>query len=327
LILAASPVAADGFPWQRYSGYPDAWYGGNEAKQIAAHVLSHQSPLGGWPKNIDTGDKKYDGDPKSQRGTLEGGATIGEMRFLGRHIHISKDQRYRQAIEQGLKYILDAQYPTGGWPLYYPQPKGSSRFITIGDNHMLNIMELLHDVATSDEFTFLKKMDRVAARKAFARGIECIVKSQFVIEDQPTAWCHHHDEKTLEPRPGRRSEPVAISAIDSAGILLMLMSIEIPDPTVIRAIHGGCAWFESAQLAGIRLEQKKSDVQVVVDLDASPLWARLYEIGKNRAIFTTREGAVKYRLADLDAGRRAEMPWYGTWGAVVLNRYEEWRGQ
>jgi len=30
------------------------WYAGDEARRIAANILSFQSELGAWPKNIDT---------------------------------------------------------------------------------------------------------------------------------------------------------------------------------------------------------------------------------------------------------------------------------
>ena len=50
---------------------PDAWFKSDEAKKIAANVLSHQSPLGSWPKNTDTGAKPFAGNPKDLRGTVK----------------------------------------------------------------------------------------------------------------------------------------------------------------------------------------------------------------------------------------------------------------
>ena len=34
--------------------HPDEWYRSDEGKRIAANILSQQSDLGGWPKNVDT---------------------------------------------------------------------------------------------------------------------------------------------------------------------------------------------------------------------------------------------------------------------------------
>jgi PelA/Pel-15E family pectate lyase len=326
-LMTAPCAAADSFPWQRYQEYPDEWYESFEAKRIAANVLSHQSPLGGWPKNIDTGAKKYEGDPKALRGTFEAGTTLGELRFLARMIRVNNDERYRSAFNLGLKYTLDAQYPTGGWPVVFPPTKGYFRFITFNDGHMVNILGFLRDVVEVKDFGFVRKDKRVLARKAFERGIDCIVKCQIVFEDEPSAWCARHDEKTLEPRPGKKFEPVALSANDSAAILLLLMSFDKPDRDLVRAIHTGCAWFQSAQLTGVRVEKTKDDVVATRDQDAPPLWARIYEIGKNRPIFTRRDGTIMPRLADIELERRNEVVWYGTWGEAVLKRYAAWKDQ
>jgi hypothetical protein len=47
-------TSAEHFSWQRYAKEPDRWFESAEARRIAANVLSHQSPLGCWPKNLDT---------------------------------------------------------------------------------------------------------------------------------------------------------------------------------------------------------------------------------------------------------------------------------
>jgi PelA/Pel-15E family pectate lyase len=329
LLLAptAACAAADSFPWQRYLEYPDEWYQSFEAKSIAANVLSHQSPQGGWPKNIDTGAKKYEGDPKALRGSFEGASTLGELRFLARINRATPDERYQKAFNLGLNYTLESQYPTGGWPAVYPQPKGYLRFIAFNDGQMVNILGFLRDVPDGKDFAFVRKDKREMARKAFDRGIECIVKSQITVDDELSVWCARHDEKTLEPRPGRRFEPVALDTSDSAGMLLLLMSLENPDRDLARAIHMGCAWFETAQLTGIRVEKIKGDVVATRDADAPPLWARMYEIGKNRPIFTKRDGSIMPRLADIEQERRNEVAWYGTWGEAVLKRYAAWKDQ
>ena len=327
LCLVAVPRAeADSFPWQRYLEYPTTWFEGFEAKKVAANVLSHQSPGGGWPKNVDTGATKYEGDPKAIRGSLEGGSTIGELRFLGRMFRVTGEERYRPPFELGVKYVVECQYETGGWPLISPSTKGFSRFITFGDGHMTTIMEFLHDVVNARRGSVARKDTRDLAQKAFDKGVACIVKCQIVVDDEPTAWCARHDERTLQPRPGRRFEPVSLNAPVSEQILMLLMKIKNPDMPVIRAIHTGCAWFEAAQLVGIRIEKKDGDVAVIRDLDAmEPFWARYYQIGKHRPIFTKRDGSIMYQLSEIEIERRNEAVWYGTWGQTVLKRYAAWQ--
>ena len=53
----------------------------------------------------------------------------------------------------------------------------------------------------------------------------------------------------------------------------------------------------------------------------------MYEIGKNRPIFTKRDGTIKYKLEEIEEERRVELPWYGAWPETVLKRYESWKDQ
>jgi len=109
--LAAGPAAAKP---GAYLNKPDAWFAGDEARQVAANILSHQSELGGWPKNVDTTAGPFQGDPKTLQPTFDNGATTDELRFLARISVATKDAKYRAAFDRGLDYVLKAQYANGG---------------------------------------------------------------------------------------------------------------------------------------------------------------------------------------------------------------------
>jgi PelA/Pel-15E family pectate lyase len=49
---------------------------------------------------------------------------------------------------------------------------------------------------------------------------------------------------------------------------------------------------------------------VVPDATAPPLWARFYEIGTNRPIFSGRDSVVKYQLSEIEYERRTGYRWY-----------------
>ena len=58
---------------------------------------------------------------------------------------------------------------------------------------------------------------------------------------------------------------------------------------------------------------------------APPIWARFYEIGTNRPIFSGRDGIVRYRLAEIELERRTGYAWYGTYAtALVADEYPAW---
>lgn len=62
------------------------------------------------------------------------------------------------------------------------------------------------------------------------------------------------------------------------------------------------------------------------DPTGAPLWARFYEIGANRPIFSGRDGVVKYSLQEIEAERRADYQCYVTTPANLLARdYPAWR--
>jgi pectate lyase len=328
LLVAMSPAAqAASFPWRTLAEKPDAWYRSDEAARLAENLLSNQSDRGDWPKNIDTSAKPYDGDRKMLQGTFDNGATVGELRFLARAYNATKKDRYRDAFLKGLDHILAAQYPTGGWPQTSPPGKGYARYITFNDNTVVNLLELLRDVSRADGFRFVDDTRREAAARAFRAGIDCILKCQIKVNGVPTVWCAQHDEVTLEPRPARTFELVSLSGSESAGILLLLMSLEDPSPEVVRAIESGVRWFDASKLTGIRQVVVDRDRRIVSDPKAPPLWARFYEIDTNRPFFCGRDGVKKFSMAEIEAERRNGYAWYGEWGSRVASRYARWKAE
>lgn len=332
-VPSSAPAGVEG-PRQ-YLKKADAWFAGDEAKHVADNILSYQSDLGGWPKNIDTTATPFTGDRKELKPTFDNDATTDELRFLARTYRATKDERYRKAFLKGLDYILQAQYPTGGWPQFYPPDNKYHRYITFNDDAMVRLLQFLRETYRSDVYAFVDARRRQAARDAFDRGIACILKCQIKVAGQPTAWCAQHDEKDFRPRPGRAYELVSLSGAESVGIVRLLMSLDDPSPEVVRAVEGAVAWFEAAKLKGIRVDVVKDDKSpkgtnkvVVKDPAAPPMWARFYEIGTNQPIFSDRDGVAKHDLADIGYERRNGYAWLGYWPAHLLEKeYPAWHAR
>src|SRR6185503_18759354 len=93
------------------------------------------------------------------------------------------------------------------------------------------------------------------------------------------------------------------------------------------------AWLEQARLTGIKQVERPDPAQprgydkvIVADPSAPPLWARFYEIGTNRPIFSGRDGVVKYSLAEIEYERRTGYFWIGPWAASLIEReYPKWK--
>lgn len=320
----------------RYLKKSADWFAGEEANRITINILSWQSQLGGWPKNTDTTSQPYTGKSADLKPTFDNGATTDELRFLARRYQTDKNDTYKDAFVKGYDYVLKAQYPTGGWPQFYPPSRQYHRHITFNDDAMVRLMEFLRETYSSDLYAPLLDAKRTkAARDAFERGIQCILKCQIKVNGKLTAWCAQHDEKDYSPRGGRKYELPSISGSESVKIVELLMSLDKPSPEVIQAIDSAAAWFEASKLKGVKIvtvpdanSPKGTDARMMEDPSARPLWARFYEIETNKPIYCDRDGVAKYKLSDIGYERRNGYAWTGSWALRLLDRdYPAWKAK
>ncbi|SDL50941.1 pectinesterase [Catalinimonas alkaloidigena] len=322
---------------------PEAWYGSDEAKQVAENVLLAQKEVGGWAKNkpyhhpLSEGDKAALQEEKGEIGaTFDNGATIQEMRFLAKVYAHLQDPRYKEAFEQGLDYIFASQYDNGGWPQFFPVRTGKSvaysGHITYNDNAMVRILSLLQEIAAGDEAfapLHLSGDQKAHAKKAMDKGVQCILNTQIVVDGKPTVWCAQHDENTLAPAKARAYELPSFSGSESADITLFLMSLKNPSERVVAAVEGAVDWFETHKVEGIKLEREqdadgKRNLIVVKDKKAAPLWGRFYDLETEQPFFCDRDGIKKPALADIGYERRNGYGWYTNNPADVLEHYPAW---
>lgn len=341
-LTAAAVSAQEGsVSWKACLTQSAAWYGGAEAVRIADNVLLYQRDNGGWNKNVDMAVVLSDREKaalraakKDPQSTIDNGATHTQLRYLARVHTATRHPRFREAFLQGVDYLLAAQYDNGGWPQYYPLRPGYYTHITFNDGAMIGVLNLLRDIARREPgFAFVDDARRARAGRAVERGIDCLLKTQVVVNGRRTVWCAQHDAKTLAPAPARAYEKVSLSGSESVGIAQFLMGIEQPEPAVVAAVQGAAAWFRQAAVPGMRYEHRRGpayekghDRILVADPAAPPLWARFYEIGTNRPIFSGRDGIVKYRLTEIEHERRIGYAWYTNAPARLLDAdYPAWR--
>lgn len=320
--------------WADAQSKPDEWYGSAEALRIADNLVLYQRSSGGWPKNIDMAKPLSDSgratllrDQKNTDSTIDNGATYTQLSFLARVITAKHQEVHRESFLKGLDYLLQAQYPNGGWPQFYPDLTGYYKHITYNDDAMIGVMKLLRDVAEAKPaFAFVDETRRGRAASAAEKGIDCILKTQVVVNGKRTVWCAQHDEVTLAPAAARTFEVVSLSGGESVGIVRFLMSIKDPSPVVIEAVDAAVAWFEQSQLKGIKWVENGNDRVVVQDPNSGPIWARFYEIGSNRPIFVGRDSVVKYSVAEIEHERRTGYSWYVDAPATLIQKdYPEWK--
>ena len=332
LLAAGSSPAADSA--RQYLKKGDDWFASADARRVTDNVLSWQADAGGWPKNTSTTAEVFTGDRATLKGTFDNGATIDELRFLARAFQATHNDALKPPFLRAFDHILAAQYPTGGWPQFHPPGKQYHRHITFNDDAMVRLMTFLREGATDPHYAGLVDAERKAkALSAFDRGVACILKCQITVDGKLTAWCAQHDELNYAPRPARAFELVSISGAESVGIVRLLMSLEHPSPEIIRSVDAAVAWFESAKLAGIRIESRNDPQgpggknKVVIKDDSAPVcWARFYEISSNKPLFSDRDSVKKYGLAEISYERRNGYAWYGSWPVALIDReYPAWK--
>jgi len=351
-IQESSPAPKGGSENQIPMRHPAAWYGQPEALRIADVILSFQTPAGGWTKGVNMtanrrapgqqffGDNsivnlsKSDNDLPNDAawhyvGTFDNGATTTQLRFLAKVVNASEGDRatpYRTGFFRGLDYMFASQFPNGGWPQVWPLQGGYSDAITYNDNAMLNVMQLLRDVAKgTGEFAFVPKAKRERAADAIRRGIECILKTQIVVNGRRTVWCQQHDALTLQPTPARNYEMPSQCGSESSKIAEFLMQEPNPGRRIIATVHAAAIWLEKTQLHDVAEKRDGAEgKRLVAAPGAGPIWARYYQIGSDRPIFGDRDRTIHDDMNEISKERRNGYGWFNISPQQALNLYALW---
>jgi PelA/Pel-15E family pectate lyase len=317
----------------------DAFFSTQEAVRIAENVLLYQQITGGWPKNIYMPAELNKAEQKAviaakkdiNESTIDNSATTTEIQYLARTYQATKDNRYKDAVIRGLEYLFKAQYANGGWPQFYPRPKGYYIEITYNDNAMYNVLQLLRKVYEKQApYTFLPDTIVEKAHTAFDKGIDCILKTQVKQNGKLTVWCAQHDHVTLLPIKARAYELPSLSGQESDNLILLLMSIPNPSEEIKNAIEGAVTWFKESAIKGLTEEnftdsKGRKDFRMVPCTDCPPIWARFYDLESNRPFFCDRDGMKVYSISEIGYERRNGYSWYNDDGAKVIREYEKWK--
>jgi PelA/Pel-15E family pectate lyase len=328
--------------WKDVFKQTPAWYQTDEAARIADQIILYQKDNGGWEKNLDMTlmltqkEKSALAAKKSDisETTIDNRTTYTQIQFLGKIITASLAKptppnnfsKYKEAFGEGLDYLLSSQYENGGFPQFYPLKKGYYTHITFNDDAMIGVLKILRDVAKKKEdYLFVEEAKRLKAEKAVEKGTEIVLKTQVEIDGVKTVWAAQYDETTLKPAAARKFEPVSLTAGESVGIVRFLMLDAKPNQRTIDAIESAVKWFRANKIEGIRWERKNGENSVVKDKNASPIWARFYQIETMKPIFIGRDAIIKYDVSEIEAERRNGYAWYVSEPNELLEKdYPKW---
>ncbi len=306
---------------------------------IAENMLLYQRSVGGWPKAV--GEVKVDytkklsgaqkastlKDVNRMDATIDNAATCKEINYLVNAYAKTGNRAYLQSAEKGIRYILKAQYANGGWPQYYPDSSLYRGQITYNDNAMMNVMEIMYNVANRTKGYDVVDPSLVApAAAAVKRGIGCILQTQIKVNGKLTAWNQQYDRHTLQPVMARKFELVGLASSESVAIVAFLMKQPSPSTAIMAAVKAAVEWFNAVKIQGYRFDRLPATKDGVVVADpAATIWARYYEIGTNKPFFSGRDSEKRYSITEIEKERRGGYAWYGTWPQKVLDKqYPAW---
>ena len=317
----------------------DAWYASDEAKQLADAVLSYQTPTGGWSKHLgftksprqpgmQWSSQNEPGQPAHYVATFDNGSTTEEMYFLAKVWHSTKREDCKAGFIKGLKFILAAQFPNGGWPQVYPLEGGYHDDITFNDDAMTHSLELLQGIKNNDPaFAFLNDALREQATESLAAGIRCVLKTQIVQSGRKSGWCSQFDALTLQPSSARKMEPATLGGPESAHILQLLMTATNPAPEIVACIESGLNWLDGVKITGESKTNENGKKFFAPSTTGSEVrWARFYNLTNSHPVFPGRDGIVYETFAAMAAKNKLGYDYYTTQpGSIVNNGQKKWR--
>jgi PelA/Pel-15E family pectate lyase len=306
---------------------------------LAIIVLSYQTPSGGWSKHtgysrgprqpgMQWSSQSEPGQSPHYLATFDNRSTTEQLHFLAGVWQATGRDDCRAGFLKGLQFILQAQYPNGGWPQVYPLEGDYHDAITLNDDAMTHILELLQAICSeAPYFAFLTEADRAAAAVALKSGIDCVIKAQVRQAGQRTAWCAQHDALTLQPTAARAMEPATLSSLESARLLKFLMMVPDPSPELVETIECGLSWLEAVRLNDVRKTKREGKTIYVSDPASTEVyWARFYDLESSQPVFPGRNGVVYPTFEAMAANNRLGYDFCTTIpGSIIKNGQKKWR--
>ncbi len=234
------------------------------AEQVAAALIWGQHPSGGWNYFIDFGGDRSLRDWYATIGknawrleefqhyygnaTFDDQTTTDAAQFLLRLYVERLDSRYRAPVDKAIQFVLDSQYPVGGWPQRFPlkyefSKKGLadySSYLTFNDDvawenssFLILCYQVLGDQRLLDPIT---------------RGM-----SFFLVSQQGTpnpGWALQYT-LDLKPAAARTYEPLSLATHTTASNIEHLITFyELTgDTRYLARVPEAIDWLERVKLA------------------------------------------------------------------------------
>lgn len=258
------------------------------AEQVAGALIRGQHRSGGWNYLIDFAGPPSERDwyetvgknawrmeefqHYADNATFDDAGTSEAMQFLLRLYLEKRDPAFLPPVEKAIRFVLDSQYPIGGWPQRWPHDPGFpdySSYITFND-----------DVA-AENIKFLTMVYRHLSRDdvldAMRRGMDAFLVTQLG-QPQP-GWALQYT-LDLKPAAARSYEPLALTTHTTAANIRQLLAFYrmTGEARYIARVPEALDWLESVRLPADQVRNGRA-------------FPTFIEIGTNRPIYVHRRGS------------------------------------
>jgi PelA/Pel-15E family pectate lyase len=263
------------------------------AEAVGGALIKAQHPSGGWNYLADFAGERslkewYDTIGRNAwrmeefqhqwgNATFDDAATAASATFVLRLYVEKRDPKYKPALDKAIGFVLDSQYPNGGWPQRFPlrdefRPHGRpdyTSYVTFNDGvagenieFLLKCYQALGDARVLD---------------AIARAMRVVVATQ--LKPPQPGWALQYTP-ALEPAAARTYEPKALATHTTAANVELLMRVYrlTGDPQFLTRIPEALDWLQALTLpAGVGRPG-----------DTHPTFV---ELGTNKPLYVHRRGS------------------------------------
>ena len=262
------------------------------AEQVAGALIWGQHPSGGWNYVVDfAGDRSlrdwyatvgrnawrleefqhYYGNA-----TFDDQSTTDAAIFLLRLYMEKLDSRYRTPVDKAIRFVLDSQYPIGGWPQRFPL---SQEFSKKGHPDYSSYLTFNDDVVW-ENITFLTLCYQVLGEQRLLEPIQRAMSFFLVTQmGQPSPGWSLQYTLDLKPAAARTYEPLALATHTSASNIDHLLTFyqQTGDSRFIARVPEALDWLDKVKLPRPDAGGRTHPTYI--------------EIGTNKAIYVHRRGS------------------------------------
>jgi Pectic acid lyase/Dolichyl-phosphate-mannose-protein mannosyltransferase len=262
-----------------------------EAVSIARALDCSQTQSGGWRSEL-TADPTCEGEWISDEGATFDDSTVPSILYFAfalsdRLQQLSFDPQYwlDEMIKDALSFSIKFQLPDGSWPL------------TVGDDGYHALGTLNDDVTPGMIRLLLQAYERngdPALLPAAKKGGDFLLMAQGTGTQRAFAQQYNSNGVREVAAGARTFEPVAYASLETAYAINALVDLFLVtrDERYRNSAIAAADWLLSSQVSP---EQ----------------WARFYEIGTNKPIYSTRSGDLVATIEQLPENERTTYRWIG----------------